>query len=193
MAPLLFSMPEPRLVRTIANGQYNNAIRESRRGVMLHYDASGTDDGAMGWFGHPDCKVSYQWLVLDDGSYAVIAPEDARAWHAGHCKTSNPDRLPYRDANSAFWAIALATNDKVGATEAQRLTAAWLTRRCFRTAGWLPGETWRIVGHDTEAVFPAGHRLAGQRGRKIDPTGSRSAHPILAVADVRFLVPLILP
>ena len=91
----------PTLVDKILNGQYN-ALREKRKGCMIHYDGSGSDLGAVQWFADPRCKVSYNLLGLDDGSYVRIAPDHARAWHAGRCRPSDPDRLHYGDANSAF-------------------------------------------------------------------------------------------
>lgn len=186
MAALVVS---PVLLRRIPNMQYHATLREKRLGVMLHYDESGTDEGSMRWFEDSRCRVSYNFLVLDDGRYVQIAPPTTRAWHAGFCRSSDPERLPYQDANSAFYGIAVATNGKTGCTEAARLTAAWLARWCFEKEGWHRDETWRIVGHDTEAVYPAGHAKAGQRGRKIDPTGPVASHPILSVEDVRYLAP----
>ncbi len=42
--------------------------REPRLAICLHYDGSGSDAGAKGWFQHPDAwNVGYQYLVLDDG------------------------------------------------------------------------------------------------------------------------------
>lgn len=183
----------PELKQVVDNGRYNNAIREPRIGVMLHYDGSGTDAGAVSWFGHPDCFVSYTILALDDGSYVRIAPDDARAWHAGYCRTSDPARLDYKDANSAFYAIAAATDGGHDVTPKQTLAIAWLTRKWFHEEGWDPGETWRVVGHNTEAVYGPRHPKAGQRGRKTDPVGSDPNNPILSVDDVRSLVPLMAP
>lgn len=167
----------------IPNGQYNDGIREPRIGVMIHFDGSGTDAGALDWFRNPLCKVSYQKLVLDDGSYGTIAPDTARAWHAGVCRPSSP-RLQYSDANSAFYGIAAATNERVGVTGVQLLTVAWLTRKYFARHGWPVTDTWRIVGHDSEAW---------QRGRKSDPTGPLVLHPILAIESVRQLIQFVEP
>lgn len=175
---------EAERVGRIPNGQYNTELREPRIGVMIHFDASRNDDAALEWFRDPRCKVSYNYLVLDDGSYGEIAPMAARAWHAGLCRSSDPDRLPYRDANSAFVGIAAATDKQVGVTALQLLTIAFLTRVVFATYHWSPRETWRIVGHETEAW---------ERGRKTDPTGDLERHPILSVEDVRALVPLMDP
>jgi N-acetylmuramoyl-L-alanine amidase len=167
----------PNLVKEVPNGQYN-ALREPRLGVMLHFDASSSDAGAVGWFSHPDCRVSYNLLVLDDGSFVQIAPDNKRAWHAGVCRSSNV-QLDYRDANSAFYGIAVATNEKVDVTPLQTLTTAFLTRRYFERHGWPVTDTWRVVGHRTEA-YP--------RGRKSDPEGGDLKNPILAVEDVRQLL-----
>ena len=146
---------------------------------MLHYDGSGSDAGAVGWFGHPECRVSYQWLVLDDGSAIRIAPDSSRAWHAGYCRQSDR-RLEYRDANSAFYGIAAATNDQVDVTPLQTLTVAYLVRRYFEEEGWPLSDLWRITSHRLEAW---------RRGRKSDPEGGDLKNPILAVDDIRQLLP----
>lgn len=179
----------PLLTRTVSNGRYHRVLREERVGVMIHYDGSGTDAGAVSWFADPRCNVSYHALALDDGSYVRIAPDNVRAWHAGWCRTSDPERLIYADANSAFYGVAAATKEGVDVTPLQTLTVAWLVRRWFHQEGWSRNDTWRIVGHDTEAVYGPGHPKAGQRGRKTDPTGSNPANPILSVEDIRQLVP----
>lgn len=164
-------------VAEVKNGRWND-LKEQRIGVMIHYDASSSDAGAVAWFRDPKCQVSYQVLVLDDGTYCRIAPDDKRAWHAGVCKPSNP-KLRYVDANSAFYGIAAATNDAVDVTPLQMLTIAWLTRRYFETHNWGLGETWRVVGHRTEA-WP--------RGRKSDPEGPSLTNPIFSVADITQLL-----
>ncbi len=166
----------PSQVREVPNRKWGTP-REPRIGVMLHYDASVSDAGAVNWFSHPDCRVSYQLLVLDDGSFVRIAPDDARAWHAGRCRPSD-SRLTYRDANSAFYGIAAATNDKVDVTPLQTATIAFLTRRYFDRHGWPLTDVWRITGHRNEAGF---------RG-KSDPEGGDLNNPILAIEDVRQLL-----
>src|SRR5262245_2136016 len=87
-------MPDP-VARALTKCKNFNELKEPRRGVMLHYDDSSSDAGAVAWFTDPECQVSYNYLVLDDGSYVPIVPEGKRAWHAGVCKTSNSARLPY--------------------------------------------------------------------------------------------------
>lgn len=178
---------QPRIVRTIPNGQYGSALREPRQGVMLHYDGSSSDAGAANWFADPACRVSYQTLVLDDGNLVRIAPDTARAWHAGYCRASDP-RLTYQDANSAFYGVSAATTDGVDVTIPQMLGVAWQTYRWFIAEGWDADEMWRIVSHASEAVYPPGHPRAGQRGRKSDPEGHDAKNPIMTVADIRFLV-----
>ncbi|MBW3630383.1 MAG: N-acetylmuramoyl-L-alanine amidase [Gemmatimonadetes bacterium] len=181
-------MPEPK-ARTLTGCRNFGALREPRIGVMLHYDDSSSDEGAVAWFTDDRCEVSYNYLVLDDGEYVPIVPEDKRAWHAGHCKSSAPNKLRYTDANSAFVAIAIATNAKKAATRPQLDTVVWLTRREFDRNGWPLTDTWRIVGHDQEAIYAnkadVPKALRGKRGRKIDPTGPNPARPILSVELVR--------
>ncbi len=158
------------------SGNWDPVLREPRLGVMLHYDGSASDAGALAWLTQdPRCRVSYNWLVRDQGLVVPIAPDGARAWHAGRCRSSDPERLPYRDANSAFWGVAIAARPGDRATEAQLAAVIRLCREILKTQGWQ-GETWRIVGHDTEC-WP--------RGRKIDPTGPDPSHPVLSVALVR--------
>lgn len=173
----------PSVVRELPNGHWYDRHREGRVGVMLHYDASVSDAGAMSWFEHPQCRVSYHYLVLDDGSYATIAPLEAAPWHAGRCRSSNPTLLPYSSANHAFYAIAAATNDRVDVTPLQLATIAWLCRRLFARERWPILESWRIVGHSSEAVNPD-----GSRGRKQDPEGGDPGNPIFSPADVRQLL-----
>jgi N-acetyl-anhydromuramyl-L-alanine amidase AmpD len=168
----------------------HNKVVEQRIGVMIHFDDSGTDASALQWFEDARCKVSYNYLVLDDGSYVVVAPEERRAWHAGYCKPSTA-QLSYRDANSAFIGIAAATNDRVRATPEQHFTIAWLTREVFKRNGWDLSEGWRITGHENEAVYGPAHPRAGQRGRKIDPTGLKPDDPIVSLARVRSYLRLI--
>lgn len=167
-----------------------NELKEPRIGVMIHFDDSGDDQGAMAWFESKQCKVSYNYLVLDNGSYVIIAPDDKRAWHAGVCSPSS-GQLPYHDANSAFVGIAAATNTSVRATPEQHFTIAWLARRLFGKYRWDLTESWRITGHDAEAVYPRllesgkPNPKAGQRGRKIDPTGFDREDPIVSMTRIR--------
>lgn len=170
----------PPIALSIPNGQYNT-LKEPRIGVMLHFDASGSDASALAWFRDPRCKVSYNVLALDDGSWGQVAPDDKRAWHAGVCRPSDA-RLTYADANSAFYGLAATTNTVFQVTAPQLLTIAWKTAQWFKKHGWNPlTESWRIVGHETEAH---------PRGRKLDPSGGDLKNPILSVEAVRFLVPL---
>lgn len=174
--------------RTVTKCKNFNNVREPRVGVMLHYDDSSSDEGAVAWFTDPACEVSYNYLVLDNGEYVPIIPEGKRAWHAGACKSSSP-KLKYKDANSAFVGIAVATNEKKPATPEQVDTVVWLTRREFLRNGWKLSESWRIVGHDAEAIYAdkadIPPHLRGKRGRKIDPTGPNPARPILSADEVR--------
>ena len=155
-------------------------LRERRQGIMLHYDASASDPGAVAWLTRdPACKVSYTWLVLDTGHVVPIAPESARAWHAGVCRSSDV-RLAYRDANSAFYGLALAMGAKDTVTAEALAAVVQLCRGMFVARGWNPvTEGWRIVGHDAHCW---------KRGRKVDPTGPDPAKPVLSVAAVRDLV-----
>ena len=156
---------------------YNAALREPRIGICLHYDASASDKGAVEWLTKdPRCKVSYNLLVLDNANIVEVAPVTARAWHAGVCRSSD-HRLPYTDANSALYGIAIAATDGDVATDVQVRSVVALCRTLFQRHGWhYATDVWRIVGHETEC-WP--------RGRKHDPTGSDPKHPVLSVLAVR--------
>jgi len=159
---------------------WGTRLRQVREGVMLHYDASASDSGAVYWMTQdPACKVSYQWLVLDDGAAVRVAPDSARAYHAGFCRPSAALRaagLAYTDANSAFFGIAVAATDGDRVTEAQKGTVLRLTLDYFKVHKWPLQESWRVVGHEEEC-WP--------RGRKPDPTGSDASRPVLSVEEIR--------
>ena len=162
-----------------------------RRGVMLHYDDSSSDDGALAWFQDPDCRNGYTWLVLDDGKIVELADPRKRTPHAGACLT--------RAANSAFYGIAAATNGRVLATPSQLESIVSLCVVLFRHHAWPAAEVeTRIVGHDQQAIWTPSYTRAagladtvaaplwGRVGRKVDPRGQRSdGRPIIDVAAVR--------
>lgn len=162
-------------------------LTEARIGVMLHYDASVSDASAVTWFTDPACHVSYNFLVLDTGNIIPIAPQDTRAWHAGCCKSDDP-RLPYRDANSAFFGISLAATVGDAATKEAKRSIALLCLHCFQMEGWPVTAVWRIVSHRSQAVYCKGHPKAGEYGRKSDPEGPNRAHPVLSTNEIRGMV-----
>ena len=147
----------PTLTGEILNGQYTPSLSERRQGICLHYDGSGSDRGAMQWFADERCRVSYNLLVLDDGSYVRIAPDTARAWHAGRCRHSDPARLHYGDANSAFYGIAIASSGKHDVTPLQMLTVALLCRLYYDKHGW---DLVRTRGASSATPAKPGHAAA---------------------------------
>jgi len=143
---------------------------------MLHYDASASDAGAVYWLTKdPACKVSYNWLVLDDGKVVEVAPADKRAWHAGRCRSSDP-RLAYTDANSAFYGIAIAAKAGDPVSSAQFGTTLRLVLDCFKREKWPLLDNWRLTSHHSEA-WP--------RGRKVDVVGPDPKHPVLDIEEMR--------
>lgn len=155
-----------------------NELTEPRVGIMLHYDASATDESAIAWFTDPRCRVSYNFMVMDSGNIIPIAPLDKRAWHAGVCRSPDP-RLRYRDANSALYGISIAaTAGDVATVEAKRSVVA-LCLNLFSDHGWPIGAAWRIVSH---------RQHAWPRGRKNDPEGSNLARPVMNTNEIRGMV-----
>ncbi len=135
-------------------------LTQPRYGVMLHYTA-GTDLSGLEWLlFDPACKVSYNWLVLDDGTVVSVAPKEARAYHAGVCRPSDHAH-DYEDANSAFYGIAIAADDGDRVTVKQLAMVVELIAGLFREHQWpIEHLPFRLTGHQDEA-WP--------RGRKHDP------------------------
>lgn len=152
--------PTARRCATTETGSVPNwgALREPRVGVCLHYDGSASDAGAVNWLTkHPDCRVSYHRLITDDGQAVKIAPDDARAWHAGVCRPSS--LLSYQDANSALYGLAFAAKAGDTLTYAQVRAAVKVVRVWYAEEDWALSDLWRITDHRAEA-WP--------RGRKVD-------------------------
>ena len=176
---MILKFEAPRLKLRPA-AKFWSGLKEARKGVMLHWDGSGSDLGGLSWLQNPDIRAGYHIVVGDDGSWGTLAPLKARAWHAGVCRPSS-GAPKYRDANSAFYGISILNGGKEDVTQRQVLTAAWLAVRLFHREGWSRNDRHRIVTHSTEA-WP--------RGRKVDPEGRDPLNPILSADDVRTLLPL---
>lgn len=146
--------------------------KAKRIGICIHYDASTSDAGGIAWLKSPECKVSYNFAVRDNGEVVTIAPENARAYHAGVCRPSIQE-LVYTDANSAFYGIALTAKSGDTVTQPQYDAVVALCKRLYAKHGWT--EPWRITGHSAEA-WP--------RGRKSDPEGQGST-PVISLPALR--------
>lgn len=172
------------IITSPVNKSWNQTLRQPRVGILLHYDDSSSDTGALGWLTKdPRCGVSYNVLVEDDGIAYQIAPLTARAWHAGVCYPSDPAH-PYVDANSAFYGVAVSARDGEVVTPLQMLGVVRICRELAARHNWdLAMEPWRITGHDREAATLVNG--IWKRGRKIDPTGSNKDRPVLSVEAVR--------
>lgn len=141
-------------------------LREKRVGVCVHYDGSGSDAGAVNWLTkHPEARVSYHRLILDDGQVIPIAPLDSRAWHAGVCRPSDA-RLTYTDANSALYGLAFAAKpgDELTAPQFQAMVRE--VAALFRVEGWSVTDWWRITDHAAEA-WPRGRKADIGRGLRM--------------------------
>lgn len=173
---------------------WGDTLKESRKGVCLHYDGSQNDRGSVAWLMDERCRVSYNWIILDNGEMVIIAPREARAYHAGHCAFGNPQSPfmeKYVDANSAFYGIAIAATvgDKV--TPSQLETLIKHCKLLFWEHEWsTEDELWRIVGHNTEAWDYKHWKATGEDrwDRKVDPIGPDPSNPVLDTAEVRRLV-----
>lgn len=179
------------VVHTMHSSILQAPLVAPRRGVMLHYDDSASDDASLEWFRDKRCRNGYTWIVLDEGSIVELADPAKRTPHAGVCLTTA--------ANSRFYGIAAATNGRVLATPAQMNAVLELCVWLFQRYLWPTAElSTRLVGHDEQAIWTKeatrtagiadkdGEKLWGKLGRKIDPTGSRAdGVPILDVKAAR--------
>lgn len=132
---------------------------EERVGIMAHYTGGSDYSGLNFLLFDPACRVSYNWLGLDDGTVVSVAPKDARAWHAGVCRRSK-HAPAYTDANSAFYGYAIAAMPGDLVTDAQLAMFVQTAAALFREHGWHADDVGsRITDHAAEA-WP--------RGRKVD-------------------------
>lgn len=160
-------------------------LHEKRVGVMLHYDGSTSDPGAIAWLTRDArCKVSYTDIVTDNGKTVAIAPRTARAWHAGVCRPSK--NFQYRDANSAFYGLAVACGGLDTATAAQVDGVVRTILEYFVIENWTVKDILRITDHEAEA-WP--------RKRKVDIWGDKRKRaerglngPVLDLEIVRAMV-----
>lgn len=179
---MISAPPATRIDRPPGQGWDRRYAAEGRVGIMLHYDGSGSDAGAVAWFRDPRARLAgYHWLVLDGGRTVQLTPYEGRPYHAGVCRPSAAfvQRGGYGNANRALIGISIAATIGERATAPQVESVARLCRYVFERERWPLAETWRITGHEDEA-WP--------RGRKIDPTGSDPERPVLSVTGVRDLV-----
>src|ERR1041385_5454420 len=138
----------------VSDRRHSNVLQSPlpgpRAGRMVHYGDSSRDDWAVEWFHDARCTNGYTWLVLDDGRVVELADPAFRTPHAGPCLT--------RNANSAFYGVAAATNGLVPATKAQMAVITAICVAVMKWHHWLAGATddaidHRIVGHDEQAIW----------------------------------------
>lgn len=188
-------------------------------GIMLHYDGSlGADKWAVGWFVHPDCKVGYEILVLDDASVVLIHSdvEGLGSQHAGPClpeshipqgSMATPiGPLRYGRANGAYYAVSITTGPGVPATPKQFQMVINVCAAIYRyhmahpTNRWEPGElSTRIVSHASRAIYTPKYtkdsKKWGKIGRKDDPEGPKlpgKPWPVMSTEGVIIATALLL-
>jgi hypothetical protein len=176
------------------------AVALARRiGIMIHYDDSSSDKGALSWFRAPAFRLSYNRAYRDDGTRIRITPSiHHAAYHAGVClpEAGLPVVLlqqgfRYGSANVGYFGLAITSdgNDHITIEQLDALTTD--CAMIFRAAGWRPDSAdVRIVGHDSRAIFnprdnPTRRDLWGKLGRKPDPTGVNPADPVVNLDQLR--------
>jgi len=167
-----------------------------REGVMVHYDASRTDAGALNWFRDPAFAFSYNRAYTDAGRRVNLVglPGDRSsfhraAYHAGVCRTQTAP-FPVRSANQAFYGLCIT------AGEGQRVTGPQYEALLADVVGIFQVHRWgasqvaaRLVGHHEWAIFgpesTKRRELWGKLGRKVDPIGTNPRSPVLSLWQLR--------
>lgn len=204
MKPLAEILPDCEVKIRLAATNYGGVVPWTERcGVMFHYDASKTDRGAENWFRSPEFKLSYNRAYTDGGRRIQLAPIDRQAYHAGVCKQTTH----VRSANRAFYGLCVTAGDRQPKQDA---TGAVVTTEQFMAivedtaliAAWHQhqGNDWWttdrvdewLTGHNEWAIYPKGHPLVGQFGRKIDPRGTHSDYDVLPINSGRQAVATLL-
>jgi hypothetical protein len=181
----------------LASRNYAGVVDYSDRvGVMWHFDASRTDQGALNWFDDPAFLLSYNRAYTDNGRRIGLTPRiEQRAYHAG---TSREDARVH-GGNTAFYGLCVTAGDGQVATDLQ------FAAICVDTAviakyhqlrgddGWETSNIgYWLTGHENWAIYgpkdTARKDLWGKLGRKHDPTGSDPANPVLSLAGGRKVV-----
>jgi N-acetyl-anhydromuramyl-L-alanine amidase AmpD len=181
------------VVITLASGNYANPVPyENRHGIMAHFDASRTDQGAINWFDDPDFKLSYNRAYTDNGRRIKLTPViENRAYHAGKCRS---DSVVHDNANTCFYGLCVTAGDgQITTTEqftAICVDAAVIARyhQLRGDKGWgLENINYWITGHEDWAIFSpdstSNKSLWGKLGRKHDPTGENPKKGLPPVLD----------
>lgn len=176
---------------------------KDRIGVMLHFDDSSSDQGALQWFRDPAFKLSYNRAYRDDGSRIRITSSiHYAAYHAGVCMlepglpvhTLGGTDFRYGGANTGYIGLAVTCGARDTATDAQFDAIVGDTAILFRAAGWTSADVdTRIVGHCEKAIFnprdnPGQPTKWGKLGRKSDPIGPYANAPVLDIARAKAAV-----
>lgn len=177
-----------------------------RRGIMLHFDDSSSDESGVSWFRSPQFKLSYNRAYLDDGRRARLTQSITHAaWHAGVCKLEDgvlraklSSGYEYGSANTSYYGLCVVAGLRDFTHDLQFRSLVYDAAVICRYHGWTESDLDRvIVGHNEKAIFnprdnPTRKDLWGKPGRKIDPIGSDPNHPVLSIVSTRFAVATLL-
>lgn len=157
-----------------------NAVRfspnKSRRGglevrfICVHW-TGGTFSSGVSWCMADESDVSYAEIIgAKEGEWRQLVPHEFASWSVGVAKSFDP-RVVFTQANKQSYSIALAGCPPTKPTTYQLRMIVERVAAAMKHYGWGPDETFRIKSHSEVAVFPKGHKRAGQLGRKPDPDG----------------------
>lgn len=181
------------VIINLASKNYASQVPYSaRHGIMCHFDASRTDQGAINWFDDPEFVLSYNRAYTDNGRRIRLTPTiEHRAYHAGKCRS---DSLVHDNANSSFYGLCVTAGDGQIATTEQ-FTALCVDAAVIVRYHQLRGDpSWGIdnldyiiTGHEDWAIHSASSTankaLWGKLGRKHDPTGENPKKGLPPVLD----------
>lgn len=136
------------------------------RAIILHSDASPSEQVTLNWIRRPEAQVSYHLLIGRRGTLYRCVPDLRRAWANGHSELVL-DGARYSDVNDVSISVAFANRNDgkelltpeqlvTGQLVVQRLAARWPT----------------ITAVTTHA------QIARPLGRKTDPERAPNFHLI---------------
>lgn len=132
--------------------------------IVLHADASKSEQGTLSWLADPRSKVSYHTYIGRKGEIWSVVPVEKRAWHAG--KSEHEGRANVNDFSVGL-CFANAQNGVEHFTDAQYSAGALYLNHLLLTYPSL--SLTRVTTHEA---------VARPRGRKSDPG------PFFEVADL---------
>ena len=164
-------MPAKPTIEFLPSPNFRPGRRKPISAIVVHYTASLSIEGTLGWFQRKDSGVSAHYVIGRDGRVVQMVREEDVAWHAGR-SAMVPHETPPRETNVNEFSVGIelvGTPDS-GFTDRQ---LASLYEVLARTVAKYHIPPERVVGH-----------LHISPGRKIDPDGYDKQFPWAKTKEV---------